>query len=80
VYEAHLREAGFDDVRVEVITERTLPRFVDHLERLALQVRGERASLLRKVAGKYREHLGAGLEYVLVSARKANPPVDPRGC
>jgi microcystin synthetase protein McyJ len=80
VYEGYLRAAGFDDVRLEVVTERTLPRFVDHLECLGLQVGGERASLLRKVAEKYREHLGAGLEYVLVSARKANPPVNPGGC
>jgi cyclopropane fatty-acyl-phospholipid synthase-like methyltransferase len=71
-YEEHLRSAGFDEVSIKVITDRTLPRFVDHLERLGHGLPAEKASLLHQVAQRYREHLDSGLEYILVAARRAN--------
>jgi cyclopropane fatty-acyl-phospholipid synthase-like methyltransferase len=70
IYEAHLRSAGFDEVRLEVITDRTLPHFVDHLERLGHRLDADRARLLYRVAERYREHLDAGLEYILVAAQR----------
>jgi microcystin synthetase protein McyJ len=71
-YESFLRAANFDDVRIKDITNMTLPRFAAHLEHLSSQAVGDKARLLAGVAEKYREHLRAGLEYVLVSARKAD--------
>jgi len=70
VYEAALADSGFTDVRIESITDRTLPHMIACLERLAAEVTGEPRTRRLLAAEIYREYLRLGLEYVLVSARK----------
>jgi ubiquinone/menaquinone biosynthesis C-methylase UbiE len=70
-YRDHLRAAGFDDIHLEVITERTVPYFADHLEQLSRRSEGERAERLLNGARIYRGYIAAGMEYILVSARKS---------
>src|SRR5262249_29887765 len=54
-YTAHLRAAGFDQVHVESITERSLPHFVQHVERVAETLDEERKGLFLKAAQCYRD-------------------------
>jgi cyclopropane fatty-acyl-phospholipid synthase-like methyltransferase len=70
VYADELERAGFEKIRVEAITDRTLPHLIEYLERLALEVNDERRSRRQLAAQLYRDHLRLGLEYVLVAARK----------
>lgn len=70
VYARHLQETGFGDVRIDPITDQTMPFFADHLDRVASRTEGERADLIRDVAEKFRAFYRAGLDYVIVSARK----------
>jgi cyclopropane fatty-acyl-phospholipid synthase-like methyltransferase len=70
VYRQHLHEAGFDNVRIDVITDQSMPRFADHLERVAERAEAERAGLIRSVATRFREFYKAGLDYVVVAAQK----------
>lgn len=70
VYAEILRKCGFAEVRVNVITEHTLPRFVVHLEGVAARSGGELGPRRARAAQIFREYLRLGLEYVLVSARK----------
>ncbi len=71
VYTKYLHETGFADVRIEPITDQTMPFFADHLDRVADRTPGERAGLIRDVAQKFRAFYRAGLDYVIASARKA---------
>ena len=71
VYQELLREFGFESVRVDPITDQTLPHFIVHVEELAQRTEDERAEVWLKGAGIFREYLELGQEYVLVSARKA---------
>jgi len=70
VYEALLREARFEAFRIEPITEHTLPHFAAHLERVAERTEGDRKNHRLIAAAIYRQYLAAGMEYVLVSARR----------
>lgn len=69
-YRAILEACGFQDVRIESITDRTLPHLIALLERLADEATDERGPRRRMAAEIYREYLRLGLEYVIVSARK----------
>ncbi len=71
VYEAILGEEGFQEIRIESITDRTVPCFANHLERVARRTDGERGQLRLLAAQMYREYVEAGVDYVLVSARRA---------
>jgi microcystin synthetase protein McyJ len=70
VYAQVLRKCGFDDARVDVITDHTFPHFVAHLEGVAAKSQDEFAPRRIRAAQIIREYLSLGLEYVLVSARK----------
>jgi microcystin synthetase protein McyJ len=65
-----LRGLGFEEVRIEVITDQTLPPFIVHLEGVARRLKDERGARRLRAAQIYREYIDLGLEYVLVSARK----------
>jgi ubiquinone/menaquinone biosynthesis C-methylase UbiE len=65
-----LRSLGFEEVRIDAITDQTLPPFIVHLERVARQSRDEKGARRLRAAQIYREYISLGLEYVLVSARK----------
>jgi len=69
-YTSRLEAAGFEQVRIEPITDFTLPPFAAHLERAAQRVEGERRRNRMRAAAAYRDYLTSGLEYVLVSARR----------
>ncbi len=69
-YAGYLREAGFTVVQLDAITDKTIQCYTEHLERLSRQSEGEKATLLADIAQKYRDHLKAGLDYILVAARK----------
>jgi microcystin synthetase protein McyJ len=71
VYSGLLQELGFEDIRIVPITERTLPPFIIHLERVARQMKDARGARRLRAAQIYREYIRLGLEYVLVSARKS---------
>jgi ubiquinone/menaquinone biosynthesis C-methylase UbiE len=70
VYAAILRDCGFESVRIEPITESTLPHFIRHVEEVARRTEDERSALWMQGAQIFREYLELGQEYVLVSARK----------
>jgi microcystin synthetase protein McyJ len=72
VYRDYLREAGFVDVRIDNISDRTMPFFADYLERLGSRTEGEKGVKLLRAAQRNREHVAAISDYLLVSARKAN--------
>jgi microcystin synthetase protein McyJ len=69
-YENYLRQAGFDDVRIEDITERTTTPFTEYVERVGRQTPGMRGVNFLRTANLYRQYRDAGAEYVLVSARR----------
>jgi cyclopropane fatty-acyl-phospholipid synthase-like methyltransferase len=71
VYTQSLQEAGFDDIRIDAVTDQTIPPFSDHLDRTGQRIGGERGDLVRRVAQTFRDYYHAGLEYIIVSARKA---------
>ncbi|OGP84739.1 MAG: hypothetical protein A2Y95_03720 [Deltaproteobacteria bacterium RBG_13_65_10] len=70
VYAEILRKCGFAEVRVDVITEYTLPRFAVHLEGVAVKLEDGHGPRRLRAAQIFREYLRLGLEYVLVSACK----------
>jgi microcystin synthetase protein McyJ len=70
MYTRYLHETGFGEVRIDVITDQTMPHFADHLDRVAARTEPDRAGLIRDVAQKFREFYRAGLDYIIVSARK----------
>jgi microcystin synthetase protein McyJ len=70
-YAAYLREAGFTDVRVEAITDRTMRPFADYLEGVARRTEGPRGLTGLHIVQLYRDYLELGVEVVLVAARKA---------
>jgi len=70
VYAERLRGCGFEQVRVEPVTEGTLPHFIAHAERRAGEIGDDRGPLWTKGARMLREYVTLGFEYVLVSARK----------
>ena len=70
VYTQYLQETGFGDIRIDPITDQTMPFFADHLDRVADRTEGERANMIRDVAQKFRAFYQSGLDYVVVSARK----------
>ena len=69
-YEAILRECGFDQVRIEVVTDRTVTPFVELLERLSREAKDDRGPRRALAAELYRDSVKRGVEYVFVSARK----------
>jgi len=71
VYADLLRKCGFEDVRIEDVTDRTLAPLTEHLERLGRETKGERGPRRIAAAKIYREYIERGLEYVVVSARKS---------
>ena len=71
VYANLLRKCGFEDIRIEDITNRTLAPLTDYLERLGRETPGERGPRRIAAARIYREYIQRGLEYVLVSARRS---------
>lgn len=70
VYAEKLRACGFTDVRIDIITEQTLPPMLVALEKLAHETKDERGPRRLLAVKIYREYLRLGLEYVLVSVRK----------
>jgi ubiquinone/menaquinone biosynthesis C-methylase UbiE len=70
VYAETLRAMGFEEVGIEVITDRTLPFFVRHLERLSRDTEGEAGKRFGEVGRIFAAYVELGLEYVLASARK----------
>ena len=73
-YAAQLRDAGFDEVRVDPITDRSLAAFARHLERVARASEGELGATRRRVADAFRDVVDSKVaDYVLVSARRAVP-------
>ncbi len=76
VYAGHLKEAGFDDLRIEVITDQVLPHFAAYMQRLGKEMGGEKGPN-RIAYGRHLQALvDAGAEYVLVGARKAEAPAN----
>lgn len=69
-YAAHLRTAGFTDLRIEPITEQTMRPFADHLEAVARRTGGQLGENGVKLANRYRDFLAAGADVVLVGAAK----------
>jgi len=70
VYAETLRSVGFKSVQIEVITDRTLPFFVRHLERLSRSTEGDAGMRFGEVGRIFEEYVNLGLEYVLASARR----------
>ena len=77
VYRGHLQDAGFADVRIDIITAQTRTRFAEELARLAARTPGEQGEKLLAVAQRNRDHIAAGAEYVLVVARKGEGGGNP---
>jgi microcystin synthetase protein McyJ len=71
-YLDHLRASGFEKPAIRDITAETLPHLIAHLERLALETPDERGARRKLAAQIYQRYLDLGLEYVLVSARRAD--------
>ena len=69
-YAAHLRAAGFEDARLDAITDQTMRPFADHLEALARRTGGALGDSGVRLAQRYRDFIAAGAEVVLVGARK----------
>ncbi|MDP3938823.1 MAG: methyltransferase domain-containing protein [Deltaproteobacteria bacterium] len=72
VYENLLRKCGFEDIRIEDVTDRTLAPLTDYLEQLGRETEGERGPRRIAAAQIYREYIEHGLEYVFVSARRSD--------
>lgn len=70
IYKEHLRECGFESIRVESITDRTIPPLIRHLESVAARKDPGEGLDRRRTADIYRRYLTLGMEYVLVSARR----------
>ncbi len=73
VYADRLRGAGFEILRLEVITEPTMGAYAAHLECIALQQSGEVRTMGIRCADLYREYAQRWVDVILVAARK--PPV-----
>lgn len=69
-YQHRLGRAGFADVRVQFLTDRTMSCFADYLDAQAARCAGAPAERLRQAAHRNREHVAALADYLLVSARK----------
>ncbi|AXQ28358.1 class I SAM-dependent methyltransferase [Solimonas sp. K1W22B-7] len=70
-YAAHLGAAGFTDIRIESIIDRTRIPFIDAFERAGERLQGQRAVEVRNSVARLRGLVAAGEDYVLVVARKA---------
>jgi microcystin synthetase protein McyJ len=70
VYEQYLREAGFAEVRIESILEKSRKPFYQALEKLAQQVQGPPQQALLTAAKNIRQYIDGGEDYILVFARK----------
>ncbi|WP_370307988.1 SAM-dependent methyltransferase [Sinimarinibacterium flocculans] len=71
VYAAHLRDAGFEAVRIESIVEWTRLPFARCLDAMGEREGGERGAAWRRSAARLREFVELGEDYVLVVARRA---------
>jgi ubiquinone/menaquinone biosynthesis C-methylase UbiE len=72
VYARLLQQAGFDAISIEPITDLTMPRFADYLERLGNEIGGDKGKSLLYIAERHRAHVAAGADYVLVAARRSD--------
>ncbi|MES0872757.1 SAM-dependent methyltransferase [Sinimarinibacterium thermocellulolyticum] len=71
VYARHLREAGFEALRIESIVEWTRLPFARRLDAMGEREGGERGAAWRRSAARLRELVELGEDYVLVVARRA---------
>lgn len=70
IYAAHLRAAGFTDIRIESIVDWTRARFAEALHGVAARAGGEKGEAILRSARRIREFIDLGEDYVLVAARK----------
>lgn len=71
VYARHLREAGFEAVRIESIVEWTRLPFAQALDAMGERDGGARGAGWRRTAARLRQLIALGEDYVLVVARRA---------
>jgi microcystin synthetase protein McyJ len=74
VYAGHLAAAGFIEIRIDSILDKTRLPFSRALLRLAAAAGEERGCMLRRAADTSLRRIEAGQDYVLVSARKPAAP------
>ena len=70
-YTEYLQAAGFVDIRIDSIVDKTRRPFAQALRRLAISSAPARATALLRVAERIERCCEAGEDYVLVVARKA---------
>ncbi len=70
-YAQHLREAGFEAVRIESIVEWTRLPFARTLEAMGAREGGDKGAAWQRSAERLREFVELGEDYVLVVARRA---------
>lgn len=72
VYAQHLRDVGFEDVRVDSILQWSRARFIDAIYALAeRESQPESRAQMQGTADRLREYVTLGEDYVLVVARRA---------
>jgi ubiquinone/menaquinone biosynthesis C-methylase UbiE len=70
-YASYLAEAGFEEIRVDSILDRVGPAFADHMEGVGRKLGGPRGDVFIRAAQVYRDYFVAGVDYVLVSAKRS---------
>lgn len=71
VYARHLREAGFEAVRIESIVDWTRLPFAQALDAMGARDGGARGAGWQRTAARLRQLIDFGEDYVLVVARRA---------
>ena len=71
VYARHLREAGFEAVRIESIVDWTRLPFAQALDAMGARDGGARGAGWQRTAARLRQLIDLGEDYVLVVARRA---------